>query len=112
VVVFVYILSKLPGLKNYSTHIQRWRDMVVAVTGGATITAVMLLVTNYPLVSELKVFFGEKSYVLGKGRNVVNVILVDFRAMDTMGEITVLAIAALGVFALIKFKPKPERIRT
>ena len=41
-----------------------------------------------------------------KGRNVVNVILVDFRALDTLGEITVLAIAALGVFALIRLRHK------
>jgi multicomponent Na+:H+ antiporter subunit A len=43
-------------------------------------------------------------YPGGKGRNVVNVILVDFRAIDTLGEITVLAIAALGVYALLKLK--------
>ena len=39
------------------------------------------------------------------GRNIVNVILVDFRAMDTMGEITVLSISAMGVFALLKLRP-------
>ncbi|MBI2271426.1 MAG: DUF4040 domain-containing protein [Bacteroidetes bacterium] len=104
VVIFVYILSKLPGFISLSSRIQRWRDILIAFTGGATITTIMLLVTNYPLVSELKAFFGENSYLLGKGRNAVNVILVDFRALDTLGEITVLAIVALGVFALIKFK--------
>jgi multicomponent Na+:H+ antiporter subunit A len=40
----------------------------------------------------------------GQGRNVVNVILVDFRALDTLGEITVLAIAAVGVYALLKMR--------
>jgi multicomponent Na+:H+ antiporter subunit A len=38
----------------------------------------------------------------GHGRNIVNVILVDFRALDTLGEITVLGIAAIGVYALLK----------
>ncbi len=109
VVVFVYILSKLPGFIGFSSRWQRWRDFVIAIAGGAIITTVMLLVTNYPLVSELKVFFGEHSFLLGKGRNVVNVILVDFRALDTMGEITVLTIAAIGVFALIKLKSKSNK---
>ena len=39
----------------------------------------------------------EWSYTLAKGKNVVNVILVDFRALDTLGEITVIALAAVGV---------------
>jgi multicomponent Na+:H+ antiporter subunit A len=41
---------------------------------------------------------------LGKGRNVVNVILVDFRQLDTLGEIVVLAIAGIGIFSMIKVK--------
>ena len=44
----------------------------------------------------------------GGGRNVVNVILTDFRALDTLGEITVLTVAALGVIALVKAKIRPE----
>jgi multicomponent Na+:H+ antiporter subunit A len=46
----------------------------------------------------------ENSLTLAKGRNVVNVILVDFRGFDTLGEITVLMIAAIGVFALLGLK--------
>jgi multicomponent Na+:H+ antiporter subunit A len=46
----------------------------------------------------------QNSLSLAKGRNVVNVILVDFRGLDTMGEITVLMIAAIGVFALLGLK--------
>jgi multicomponent Na+:H+ antiporter subunit A len=53
-------------------------------------------------------FYLEHSYAEAHGRNVVNVILVDFRALDTLGEITVLAIAALGAYALMKLKPKKE----
>jgi len=43
------------------------------------------------------------------GRNVVNVILVDFRALDTLGEITVLAVASLGVYALLRARDKKDR---
>lgn len=47
---------------------------------------------------------GETSYVEAFGRNVVNVILVDFRALDTLGEIAVLGTAALGVYALLRVR--------
>ncbi len=112
VVVFVYVLYKLPDFKRFSKVGYRVRDGVLAVLGGATMTTLILVVTNYPLVSGLKLFFAENSYPLGKGRNVVNVILVDFRAMDTMGEITVLSIAALGVMALMRLKlTQPRTLR-
>ena len=56
-------------------------------------------------------FFLEKAYSEGGGRNVVNVILVDFRGFDTFGEITVLGIVALTVFALLRrFRPAPDSI--
>jgi len=50
-------------------------------------------------------FFAEHSYTGAQGRNIVNVILVDFRGLDTLGEITVLTVAAFGVVALLKLKP-------
>ena len=51
----------------------------------------------------LKEYFAEFGPTLGHGRNIVNVILVDFRAFDTLGEITVLATAAIGVRGLLRF---------
>ncbi|MBP1679400.1 MAG: dehydrogenase (quinone), partial [Bacteroidetes bacterium] len=47
--------------------------------------------------------------LLANGRNVVNVILVDFRALDTLGEITVLGAAGLGVFALLRIIVEEDR---
>ena len=55
---------------------------------------------NSSTPSLLKDFFMEKSLLEGHGQNVVNVILVDFRALDTLGEISVLALSGIGVFAL------------
>ncbi|HZG00214.1 MAG TPA: hydrogen gas-evolving membrane-bound hydrogenase subunit E, partial [Chitinophagales bacterium] len=52
-------------------------------------------------------FYADQSYKLAKGKNVVNVILVDFRGIDTMVEITVLAIAAIGVYGLLKLNINP-----
>jgi multicomponent Na+:H+ antiporter subunit A len=62
-----------------------------------------------PLDRRLQDFYAENSRLLGHGRNVVNVILVDFRALDTLGEITVLSTAAIGVFALLKLRPRRDR---
>src|SRR5690606_11675419 len=58
-------------------------------------------------------YFIEKAYSEGGGRNVVNVILVDFRGFDTFGEITVLAIVALTVFALLRrFRPAEDSVES
>ena len=51
-------------------------------------------------------FFLENSLTRGFGKNVVNVILVDFRALDTLGEVTVLTLAAIGVSVLLGSKTK------
>lgn len=104
VVIFVLILHKLPPFR-YLTHAgQRYLYILVSLAFGAMMTYVLLLAKQYPMDSKLKSYFGENSYVLGKGHNIVNVILVDFRAMDTMGEIVVLAVAAIGILALLKLR--------
>ena len=51
----------------------------------------------------------ENSLVAAHGRNIVNVILVDFRGFDTLGETSVLGIAGLGIYALLKLRPKKKR---
>src|SRR5690606_1640494 len=58
-------------------------------------------------------YFMEHAYFEAGGTNVVNVILVDFRGFDTLGEITVLGIVALTVFALLRrFRPAAESVAT
>ncbi len=54
-------------------------------------------------------YYLENSYRLAQGRNVVNVILTDFRALDTLGEITVVAVAGLGLFALLRLRPPGDK---
>jgi multicomponent Na+:H+ antiporter subunit A len=63
--------------------------------------AATLLAFEVQLAEPISGFFERESVPLAHGRNVVNVILVDFRALDTLGEITVLAVAALGILALL-----------
>jgi multicomponent Na+:H+ antiporter subunit A len=105
VILFVLILYKLPPFLKMSSKIARIRDMVVSLATGCVITFIILYVTARPSDPALKNYFAENSYILAHGRNIVNVILVDFRSLDTMMEITVLAVAAIGVYALLKLKP-------
>lgn len=74
----------------------------IAALGGALVAGLLMAVTSYPLDRSLTAFYEAASYPEANGRNIVNVILVDFRGIDTLGEITVLAVAASGVYALLR----------
>ena len=76
------------------------RDLGIAAIIGGVIGTISYALMTRPLES-ISTFFLENSKTGGGGTNVVNVILVDFRGFDTLGEITVLGIAALGIFKLI-----------
>jgi multicomponent K+:H+ antiporter subunit A len=83
-----------------SSNTRKTRDAVLALVAGAGIAwlAWVFMTRGHDSISW---YFLEQSVPKGGGSNVVNVILVDFRGYDTWGEITVLAIAALGVLALM-----------
>ena len=102
-VIVAVVLLKLPDFRNevLPTGPMRLRNAIVAVTVGVTVTLVLLAVTASPPQTELREYFERNAVPGGHGRNIVNVILVDFRALDTLGEITVLAIAGAAVFALL-----------
>ncbi len=104
VLLFVAVLRRLPRLKSRSAPRSRVADGLLATATGALMAGFVLAVHAEPLRSRLTPFFSEASLSLAKGRNVVNVILVDFRGLDTLGEITVLAVAAIGVFALVRLR--------
>jgi multicomponent Na+:H+ antiporter subunit A len=112
VILFVLVLYRLPKYLPFSDSRVRVRDGIVALGFGGMITLLALGVLSSPMVSEVSEYYSANAYKLAKGKNVVNVILVDFRGMDTLVEITVLVIAALGVFGLMKLRLKSrERIR-
>ena len=77
-----------------------WR-MVLAAAAGLVVTLLTWLVLTQPASRDIGDFYIANAVPGGGGTNVVNVTLVDFRAMDTMGEITVITIAALGVVAML-----------
>jgi multicomponent K+:H+ antiporter subunit A len=95
--------------KSVRSRARRARDLIVAAVAGAGIAALSLAIMLRPPVEGLKRFFLEHALPEGGGRNVVNVTIVDFRALDTLGEITVLSVVALTVYALLRrFRPAPE----
>lgn len=105
VLLFVLVLYRLPRFAGLSSRAARGRDAAIALSAGALMTLLVLIVTADPSRTRLTSYFANNSVILAKGRNIVNVILVDFRGLDTLGEITVLSIAAAGVFALLKLRP-------
>jgi multicomponent Na+:H+ antiporter subunit A len=103
VVILATALMRLPlrGRDLRPGH-EKVSDLVVALACGLSVAAVLAAVIASPFDPRLSLWFGAESVPAAHGRNVVNVILVDFRALDTLGEITVLAIAAFAVVALLR----------
>jgi multicomponent K+:H+ antiporter subunit A len=93
------LLPKSPPL--LSSAPRRWRDGALAVTGGALFAGLSYAMLTRTPGESIAAYHLANAKPGGGGTNVVNVILVDFRAFDTLGEITVLGIAGLAIFALL-----------
>jgi multicomponent Na+:H+ antiporter subunit A len=87
------------------TTLRTVRDIIISVMVGLVFGLLALLATANREATSIRYWFEENAHELGKGNNIVNVILVDFRGLDTLGETTVLVIAALSVLALISPMP-------
>jgi multicomponent Na+:H+ antiporter subunit A len=112
-VLFVMVMYRMPGFAPLSSRRSRLRDIAIALAVGVMVAVVVLNALAVNLSDPISSFYAENSLTQGHGRNIVNVILVDFRALDTLGEITVLTLAAVGVYALFnirvsKLKKKEE----
>mgnify|MGYP000689981477 CR=1 FL=1 len=81
----------------------------VASAVGLGLTLTMLAITQQPFDSRLSDFFAQFSRTVAHGRNIVNVIIVDFRGFDTLGEIAVVVLAGLCVLALIRVRTRPDK---
>jgi multicomponent K+:H+ antiporter subunit A len=92
----------------------RWyrvRDFAIAAAAGLGLATLAFAAMTRPSPESISRYFVEHAYSKGGGTNIVNVILVDFRGFDTLGEITVLGVVALTVYALLRrFRPAPESI--
>jgi multicomponent K+:H+ antiporter subunit A len=103
--------SEFAGSDEVPARLRRYRDFGIAVAAGAGLTALSYATMTRMSPDGISRHFLQRAYTEGGGTNVVNVILVDFRGFDTLGEITVLGIVALTVFALLRrFRPAPESI--
>ncbi|MGM0572076.1 MAG: putative monovalent cation/H+ antiporter subunit A [Pseudomonadota bacterium] len=108
VILLVLVLFKLPEFVNLSSPFERCRDLAVAIFAGVMMTLLMLTALDIQYFDPISSYYVENSAPLAQGRNIVNVILVDFRALDTLGEIFVLSLAALGVFSMLKLKAEDQ----
>jgi multicomponent Na+:H+ antiporter subunit A len=106
VILFVLVLYRLPKYLTLSDYKMRIRDGILSLALGTVICLLALQVLAEPTNTEVGDFYAKNAYILAHGKNVVNVILVDFRGTDTLMEIAVLSISAIGVFGLLKLRLK------
>ena len=106
VVLITVVLLKLPKHITVveSGSMEKLTRGVIAVSVGCLVTVLLLGVNSAPLDMRITDYYAAYSYSLAHGRNIVNVVLVDFRGFDTMGEITVLSVAGLTAYQMIKLR--------
>ena len=109
-VIFLLVLDKLPAFYGGWNRGRMARDGVLSLAVGAVVTTTVLVTTAASPNEESVIARGlaEASYPEAGGNNIVNVILVDFRAFDTMGEIAVVSMAALSIVTLIALRERGE----
>lgn len=105
-ILFVFTFYRLPRPVPRKNTFRRTRDGIVAVAVGTAMAVLTFIASCLPQSRDLSEFFSARALPEGKGHNIVNVILVDFRGFDTLGEITVLTVAGLGVFSLLRMPRK------
>jgi multicomponent Na+:H+ antiporter subunit A len=105
VVLLLMVVGQLPAVRIEAERWQWVRDVAVATIFGGLMGLLALSAVTLQLSPSIASTLSAWSYPEAHGRNVVNVILVDFRALDTLGEIAVLAVASIGVAALLDDPP-------
>jgi multicomponent Na+:H+ antiporter subunit A len=107
VVILALVMTRLPLMKpDRRSTSEMIKDGSIALACGLGFMMVLMSVLSSPLDLRLSDFFAQYSYVIAHGRNIVNVILVDFRGVDTYGEIAVVMIAGLCILVMMRFRSK------
>jgi multicomponent Na+:H+ antiporter subunit A len=102
VIIVALVLLRLPPLpRPLSSPGRRVLNAAVALAAGSLVAGLLLAVGGSELDRSVTAYYEAYSYTKAHGRNIVNVILVDFRSFDTLGEIVVVAVAGLAGLALI-----------
>lgn len=103
VIIVVLNISRLPAFPKIVAEPLKLRllNLAIALSFGFTVTLLLLTITHTWFNASVSDFYLQNAVKVGYGHNVVNVILVDFRAIDTLGEVIVVVTAAVGIFALL-----------
>ncbi len=105
VVILALVMTRLSlSPSDKRSALRRTRDAIVAIACGTGFAAVLIGATSMPFNTDLSTFFAQYSRTIAHGRNIVNVIIVDFRGLDTLGEITVVMVAGLAILALLRVR--------
>lgn len=108
VVILTLVMTRLRLSPSDHRHRgQKVLDGTIALACGTGFALMLLKATERPFNTGLTEFFSAYSKIIAHGNNVVNVIIVDFRGTDTLGEIAVVMITALAILALIRIRAKP-----
>ncbi|MGX1306880.1 multicomponent Na+:H+ antiporter subunit A [Amorphus suaedae] len=107
VIILALVMTRLNlSPSDHRSWGTRLRDGTVAIACGAGFALTLMAVVEHPFDPRLSEFFADYSRVIAHGRNIVNVIIVDFRALDTLGEIAVVMMAGLAILALIRLRTR------
>lgn len=110
VIILALVMTRLKLDKNDAKNgLEAVVATVVAIAVGSGFALLLLRVMQTELDMSLSDYFTKYSAAIAHGHNIVNVILVDFRALDTLGEISVVMTTGIVVLALIKLKPKDHK---
>jgi multicomponent Na+:H+ antiporter subunit A len=110
-VLFVLVLRLLPDrFRVGASRLRLNARLVISVVVGLFAAGSLLVATSVRTEPSVSEEINEVALPEGGGRNVVNVILVDIRGFDTMGEITVLAVAGLGILTLVRTRRDGESL--
>ncbi|MTI18936.1 putative monovalent cation/H+ antiporter subunit A [Rhodobacteraceae bacterium RKSG542] len=110
VVILALVMTKLDlQPRDFRLVKDRVFDGVLATIVGFGLAFLLISIVELPFNASLSEFYAQYSRVIAHGRNIVNVIIVDFRGLDTLGEITVVLVTGLAILALIRVRPKGEK---
>ncbi len=112
IIIAAVALLKLPRLTDATAAFPaspRIGHAVLSAVLGVVVTLSLWAVLAGDLDRRVTAFYEAESAPAAFGRNIVNVILVDFRALDTLGEIAVVAVAALAAYGLLRLRPPADR---
>ncbi|MBC8129487.1 MAG: putative monovalent cation/H+ antiporter subunit A [Rhizobiaceae bacterium] len=109
VVILALVMTRLKlDVADHRARAETLLDAAIAALCAIALGVLLLSITQMPFDATLSDFFARYSYSIAHGRNIVNVILVDFRGIDTMGEIAVVMTAGLAILALVRIRARPK----